>query len=63
MNDYVCTECGLGADEYDYRGYPRLRQCSMGGNCNFVTIEEYEGYRFNNDQDDYKEDMRLFKGE
>ena len=62
MNDYVCTECGLGADEYNNKGYPRPRQCNQGGNCNFVPIEEYECYRYNNDRADYLEDMRLFKG-
>lgn len=60
---YICTECGLSADDYDDMGYPYIRECSLGGMCNFVTREEYEGYRFNNDQDDFREDMRLFNGE
>ena len=56
---WICTECGLTAEEDDY-GKPKRRECHFGGWCEFITIEEARQNEANNDRDDYLEDMRLF---
>ena len=61
MSDYVCTECGLTAEENDL-GQPRKRECHFGGWCEFITMEENNQNNINNDHDDYREDMKVFRG-
>lgn len=62
---HICTECGLKAeeDDLDDLGWPKRRECHFGGVCNFITFEEYRQNQINNDRDEFREDMRLFKGE
>ena len=57
--DYICTECGDLADDYNDLGYPYVRECSLGGFCNFITVEENNQNIQNNLDEADAEDRRL----